>query len=241
MARRGGAQTLGIDVYERLRHEVLTGRLRPGERLKPTALKDRFDVSVGVVREALTRLSEQKLVATEHNQGYRVATLSRQGFSDLTLVRVTVEGLALRLATDRGDLLWESELIAAHHRMTHTPRRAPGAPDEMTDAWAEAHRAFHLKLIDACAVPILIETCAELSDAAELYRRWSAPAGRHRDVAGEHQRLVDAVLARDSDGAVAALRDHYEMTLEIVLSTGLLTERSPDWSDGAEPADAPGN
>lgn len=225
MARRGDAETLGHAVHQQLRRDLLTGRLRPGQRLKPSELRAEFGVSVGVIREALTRLTEQRLVTSEHNQGFRVASLSRQGLLDLTAVRVNVEGMALRLATERGDLQWESEVLAVHHRLANTPRRAPEDPDTMTEQWAAAHRAFHAKLIEACGVPMLIEICRQLSDSVELYRRWSAPAsGGRRDVAAEHLRLVEAVVARDPERSLGALRDHYERTATIVLDSGLLVD-----------------
>lgn len=208
-----------------MRHDVLAGRLRPGQRLKPAELRAEFGVSIGVIREALTRLTEQRLVTSERNQGFRVASLSRQGLIDLTAVRVTVEGMAVRLATERGDLHWESELLAVHHRLANTPRRAPEAPDQMTDEWAAAHQAFHAKVIEACGVPMLVDICRQLSDSVELYRRWSAPAsGGRRDVAAEHRRLLDAVVARDPVRSLEALRDHYERTTEIVLASGLVHE-----------------
>lgn len=210
---------------------MLDGKVRPGERLKPADLGETFNVSVGVVREALTRLAEQRLVISTHNQGFRVVSLSQQELVDLTEVRVTVESLALRLAAERGDLRWESEVLAAHHRMANTPRRSTEQPDLMTDEWSAAHRAFHTTLIQACGVTTLLEFCDQLSDTMELYRRWSAPASRgRRDVAGEHRRLMETVLARDPEAAMAALRDHYEGTTRIVLDSGLLTDSIPDRS-----------
>lgn len=213
---------------------MLDGRVHPGQRLKPVELRESFNVSVGVVREALTRLAEQRLVTSSHNQGFRVASLSRQELIDLTELRVTVEGLALRLATERGDLQWESEVLASHHRMANTPRRSITNPDLMTDEWSVAHRGFHSTLIQACGVPTMLDMCDQISDTMELYRRWSAPAsGNRRDVSGEHRTLMETVLTRDLDGSLAALRSHYEGTTRIVLESGLLTDNAVD--DSYEP------
>lgn len=236
MARRGDAETLGSDVYQRLRREVLDGKLQPGQRLKPAQLRGSFDVSVGVIREALTRLAEQRLVTSSHNQGFRVVSLSRQELVDLTELRVTVEGLALRLAIERGDLHWESEILAAHHRLANTPQRSEDNPMLMTDEWSVAHRFFHTTLIKACNVPTMLDVCDQLSDTMELYRRWSAPAsGNRRDVAGEHRQLMQAVLDRDLTGALGWLREHYECTTRIVLDSGLLTDlHGPSEGDDAE-------
>src|SRR5665213_455474 len=106
MARRGEAATLAADVWQQLRQEVLDGTLAPGQRLMPNDIAVRLGVSKGVVREALTRLIEQRLVDSQHNQGFQVITLSPKRLRDLTAFRITSEELALTLAFERGDLQW---------------------------------------------------------------------------------------------------------------------------------------
>lgn len=54
-----------------------------------------------------------------------------------------------------------------------------------------------------------------LRDCSELHRRWSGSYDPGRDLAAEHQRIRDAVVARDADEAARALRDHYQHTLSI--------------------------
>ena len=223
MARRGEAATLAADVWQQLRQEVLDGTLAPGQRLMPNDIAVRLGVSKGVVREALTRLIEQRLVDSQHNQGFQVITLSPKRLRDLTAFRITSEELALTLAIERGDLQWESDVVGAHHRMVTTPRRTDENPDVTTEAWSQAHRDFHVTLIRACDYTDLFDLCARLYDSAEIYRRWSAPASRGtRDVDAEHTRLLEATLKRDSERACRELRDHYERTAAIVLASATL-------------------
>jgi DNA-binding GntR family transcriptional regulator len=225
MARRGTAATLAAEVWQSLRREILHGTLAPGVRLKPVEIAQRFGVSTGVVREALTRLAEQRMVVSQHNHGYRVITLSRAMLADLNEFRTTVEELALRLSMERGDLHWESEVIGAHHRLASTERRSPEDPGVTTEAWSSAHRDFHTQLIAACGYPDLLETCTRLYDSAEIYRRWSAPvsAGK-RDVDTEHASLMEAVLSRNVARAQRELRQHFARTVEILLASGAAAE-----------------
>ncbi|MFF9765191.1 FCD domain-containing protein [Streptomyces sp. NPDC014636] len=67
-----------------------------------------------------------------------------------------------------------------------------------------------------CGNARLLTVTLSLRDAATLYRRWSRPVGQdtERDVAGEHQRLVGAVLRRDSDEAAELLARHIDRTSE---------------------------
>jgi DNA-binding GntR family transcriptional regulator len=213
-----------LGVHERIRSDVLNGRWMPGEKLQPVTLADQYRTSTTVIREALTRLAGEKFVVVEPNRGFFVPRLSLSVLRDLTEVRCRTESLALELTIQRGDLAWESELIACHHQLSRTPRRGKDDPHHVFEAWAIAHRAFHAKLIEACNVPVLINLSRQLSDSTELYRRWAAPspAAGVRDVEREHSDILEATLARDAALASQLLRKHYETTVDVVLNSGLV-------------------
>jgi DNA-binding GntR family transcriptional regulator len=226
MAKRsGGGESLAVDVYEQLRTAIFDRHFAPGERLLPSELGERFRVSLSVTREALGLLAAQNLVRIERNRGFHVTTLSTDALADLIMARKLNEGAALRLSVQRGDVGWESEVLAAHHRMASLPMYQPGVAHSRNNEWAVAHVAFHAKLIEACGSPILLGICARLSDAAELYRAWSGAYtdGRHparRDVAAEHRALMEAALAHDADLAVQLFGDHVDRTAAILLDNG---------------------
>ncbi|WP_234195668.1 GntR family transcriptional regulator [Pseudacidovorax sp. NFM-22] len=209
-------------VLERIRHAILDGTWPPGERLGPQALADQFDTSSTVVREALTRLAGESLLEAKTNRGFFVPQLDLQEFADVTELRCVTESLALRLSLARGDLQWETNLLAAHHRMSKTPRRLPDS-NRVNDEWRRAHWGFHHALLAACACEPMLRIAAGLAQSTDLYRVWAAPAreASRRDVEHEHQDLVEAALARDADKASALLRQHYVETARIVLDAGL--------------------
>lgn len=212
------SKTINGAAYDRLRAEILSGRLRPGERLKFAALSQRLDVSVSVLREALAKLTAEKLVVSAPQQGFRVTPLSTDDLEDLTAVRCDIEGLAFRYSIERGDLAWESRVIAAHHTLANTPMTVEGDPKLFSEAWATAHSHFHATLFDACGSGRLYDLAASLRDSAELYRRWSRPIGdQGRDIAGEHKKIMEAALARDADEGVALLRAHISRTTRKLL------------------------
>lgn len=217
MVKRSGGESLAVDVYERLRADIYDCRLTPGARLKPAELGARFGVSIGVMREALGLLAAQQLVRWERNRGYHVVTLSPAALADLIEARKISEGAALRLSIARGGVTWESEVLAAHHRMASLPGYLDDKRSRNPE-WAKAHIAFHHKLIEACGNPVLLDICVRLSDAAELYRAWSGAGGTpHRDLDAEHRALMEAALAHDGDAAVRLFEDHVERTRAIVL------------------------
>jgi DNA-binding GntR family transcriptional regulator len=224
MARITTSRSRTTGVHERIRSDVLGGRWRPGEKLQPVTLSEFYETSTTVIREALTRLAGENFVVVEPNRGFFVPRLSLDELRDLTEVRCRNEGLAVELAIERGDLAWESELIAAHYQLSRTPRRGIDDPEHVADAWAEAHRAFHAKLIEACRVPLLLGLSRQLSDSIDLYRRWAAPspAASSRDVEHEHEAILNATVIRDPSLAVRLLRQHYETTVDVVLRSGLV-------------------
>jgi DNA-binding GntR family transcriptional regulator len=204
-------------VYLRIRDEILRGMLEPGQRLRLVELAQRCSVSQSVVREVLTRLAEQGLVVALPQQGFRVVSLTAKDLDELTEARAQVESLVLRLSIQRGDLHWESSLVAAHHTLAATPESTPdGAFDN--EEWFEVHERFHLALLEGCANDRLLGITVSLRDSAALYRRWSRPIGRDfsRDVAGEHRALLDAALARDANLASARLVEHLQRTTAVL-------------------------
>ncbi len=98
----GRPPSLTETVYETLRAEILACRLLPGRKLKIRELCGRFGVSLGAVREALSRLTAEGLVVAETQRSFQVAPVSAADLADLTRLRVDIEGLALRWAIAAG-------------------------------------------------------------------------------------------------------------------------------------------
>lgn len=208
-------------AYDGIRSDILSGRLVPGQKLPFAELCANYSVSVGVVREALSRLVEQGLVAAAPQQGFSVTSISETDLVNLTLARREIETLTLRHAMRVGDVAWESEVMAAHHRLANQPLVDVEDPARLSEEWAEAHSAFHETLLMGCENPRLTAIATQLRASAELYRRWSVPMahGHSRDIPGEHKALVDAVLARDEELAVQLLDAHIATTTRILLDT----------------------
>lgn len=218
MRRAKVAKTLVEDVHGQLRSDILAGRLLPGSRLKMAETASELQVSLSVLREALARLAEQSLVVLEPQAGYRVVALSRDDLLDLTAARVQIEGAALRESIGRGDLAWEANVIAAHHTLRRTPLSTPDDPDHPDERWVQAHGGFHASMLAGCGSRRLVAIATSLRETAEVYRPWSLPLGEgDRDIAGEHQAILDATVARDAPRAVALYVEHIEHTTEALL------------------------
>ena len=204
-------------AYRALRQAIVRGDFEPGTRLRVEELSRRFAVSSSPVREALNRLSEQGLVRALENRGFRVAPLTAAGVNDLARVRTLVECEALRDAMAHGQDAWEGQVVAAGHALGLAERRLGDQPRTLDEHWSARHRAFHLSLYAACSSPLLLDLADVLFDNAERYRRWAArwrQAPRHKH--DEHQQLLKAVIARDTERAVGLLKVHIARTAELV-------------------------
>lgn len=216
----------GARTTDTITADILGGMWRPGDRLQPHKLAEEYRVSTTVIREALSRMAGDGLVIVQPNRGFFIPELNLQELEDITELRCVTEALAVRLSIERGDLEWESELIATHHTLARTPRRDPKTGEPRSE-WHIAHRAFHAKVLEASQCRPMLHLAGNLGASTELYRRWAAPsqAASTRDVEAEHRAILDAVVGRNADLAADLLRKHYEASVAVILNAGLLDEQ----------------
>jgi DNA-binding GntR family transcriptional regulator len=223
---RESSHNLTQGAYEALRADLLACRIAPGSRLKIQDLCQQHEVSLGAIREALSRLTSEGLVVAEPQRGFRVAPISRADLEDLTMVRIEVESLCLARAIAVGTVDWEARLVAAFHRLSRMPERVASDPARSADDWAEAHAGFHTALVDGADSPWLLRLHAQLYAQSERYRRLSIPLGAmDRDVGGEHRAIMEAALARNTDRAQALMRRHIGATTTILLKADMPPDR----------------
>ena len=198
----------------RLRRAIIGGEFEPGARLHIDQLRMEFGVSLSPLREALMGLCAERLVETEAQRGFRIPPVSENGLQEITRLRVALETMALTEAIQRGDLAWESAIAAALHRLKRTGRAPSG---EGLEEWEAAHRAFHMSLLTACSMPLLLHFCSVLHDHSDRYRRMFLKThSGDRDVPGEHERIAELTMVRDAEKACALLSQHIERTGENV-------------------------
>ncbi len=222
MAKIGTAKTLASNIYQRIRSDILCGRLAVGQRLKLANMAADYGVSLNLVREALTLLASEKLVKTQPQQGFAVTSMTSAELHDLTQVRIAIESLALAKSIELGGLEWEAELLSAHHRLANTPVKMDPQGLILNEAYVEAHSVFHAALIGACGSALLMEMRQSLHDASELYRRLAYLKQRGvKDTGKEHKKLMEAAISRNVASATAMLTKHFEDTTRICMEVGL--------------------
>lgn len=214
--------TVASSVYDKIRLDILTGDLRPGEKLRSEFLRGRYQAGISPVREALNRLATERFVCRQDQRGFHVAGVSKADLIELTKTRCWLEEIALRESIERGDEAWEEQVVLTFHRLSRTPRSSDEASYAFNAKWEGLHSDFHNSLIANCDSHWLLGFCQQLVDQADRYRQLAAavsyPKRNERD---EHQALMEAALKRDADGAAAIQCAHIRKTADIVLAANL--------------------
>jgi DNA-binding GntR family transcriptional regulator len=205
-----------MSAFERLRTDILQGVIAPGEKLRVEALKKRYGIGASPLREALNRLSALHLVEKIDQRGFRVALISHETLVELARTRCWVSEIAIRESIRAGDAAWEESVVLAHHRLKRYHETSSGPDRE----WEVLHRQFHFAMIAACPSHWMREFHETLFDLADRSRHMAVLHDRAtRDVAGEHQRIVEAVIARDVGLAVSLLNQHFRITADIAIAS----------------------
>lgn len=203
-------------IADRLREEILEGRLAAGTRLVETDLATRFGVSRGPIRDALADLSRSGLVLDLPRRGTFVASLTDADLAEVYEIRRALETEAVRLAIARAN---DADLADMDRLLNETEaayERGVGPA-----AW-EADMAFHrvycqisgnkrlLALFDHLASQTVLLMRTALAERASL--AWIPPVEVHRHIA-------DAIRTRDVEAAERAVADHYQYTEDRLAAT----------------------
>ncbi|MEX3009832.1 GntR family transcriptional regulator [Hoeflea sp. TYP-13] len=205
MDRRRGFGAL--TVFERLRDEILSLELEPGQLIDEASLAKRFDVSRSPIREALVRLGSERLVKTLPNKGTIVAPLNLEEFpayvDALDLIQRVVTRLAAQNRTE-ADLV---KIKTLQDRFVESLSR--------NDALAMIHsnREFHAAIGDAGGNRIFADTYRRILDEGRrtlrLYFR-SYDDTLPPELGQAHVKIIAAIENRQPDLAEKLAHEHAE-------------------------------
>ena len=218
-----GPQTIAEDAYRIIRGDIIFGRLPPGEKLKLDRLKARYGVSVSTLREILTRLASEGLVAAEGQRGFEVAPISPENLQEISALRKLLECYALELSFAAGDVDWEGHVVAAHHKLSQMEQRMIAGDETVKEQWKRYDWEFHQALVMACGSRELMTAHAAVFDKYLRYQMLSLTF-RGDIAAREHKALRDAALKRDAKSAKRILRTHIDGGVAHSLASKALKE-----------------
>jgi DNA-binding GntR family transcriptional regulator len=190
-------------VYEELKNAIVDLRLAPGEPLREATLAERLGVSKTPIREALTRLEQEGLVETTSFKGAVVTGYSRQDLLEIYELRELLENAAVRAAADA-----MTEQDRAHlDRISRESRHLQSGKDSARlAALISEFDAVLFAQVRNHRIQALIENLrAHLTRIGQLT---AEIPGRIDASVDEHEKIVEAIAARDPDLAERCMSEH---------------------------------
>lgn len=203
----------GEFVYRTLREAIIRGVLPEGQRVQDRLLALELGVSRTPVREALQRLESEGFLRNVPRLGLIVAEITPQDIEDIYMIRITLEGVAARLAAQRASGADIEMLKALNGQVADATRRRD--VQRLTNLNQQFHEAIHRAARNAP----LAELLNRLHYSVQRFKQstLSIPE-RARDAHTEHVQLVEAIENRDAGRAEALARAHKEKAMRARLA-----------------------
>ena len=192
-------------VFNTLRQSILTGELKPGERLMEIHLADKLGVSRTPIREAIRKLELEGLVTMIPRRGAEVAQITEKNLKDVLEVRRALDALTVELACER---ITEEELEQLAEARDHFVKMIK---TKNANKIAQADVAFHDIILIASRNDRLIQMLANLSQQMYRYRlEYVKDDAHYENLIEEHSMIYDAISRRDKKGGAEAIITHID-------------------------------
>ncbi|MBZ9894370.1 MULTISPECIES: GntR family transcriptional regulator [unclassified Mesorhizobium] len=219
----------GIPAYaalrDRLRAEILSGKLAAGARLTTASLVERFGVSQMPVREALQALEGEGLIEIAPHRGAAVLPLDETRVRNIYDLRGALESLLIRLAVPNLSNRAMAEIAATHERM-----KAEVGQQDLSHLFA-LNSQFH----------DLIYRHADNAEALAMYNRYASLLGTLREAFGfsvarigrmmiEHEEILMALRAQDEEVLTDLIERHCEgakLDMLALMHNGVTRKKAP--------------
>ena len=204
------------EVTQRLRESLLAGDFTPGEKLREIAVAERLGVSRTLARLAMSTLEQEGLLVRMPHRGVTVRAFTVDEVTDAILVRGQLEGMAARLAAERGLSDQNDERMQAALKEAETILEKPELRIGDRTRWIDLNQAFHQALIEAADNQPLAETIRQVSliplaaANAIIFNHYDRGKGKGQIAAAheDHQRVLHAIRNREGMRAESIMREH---------------------------------
>jgi len=208
-------------IYQSLRADIISHRLRPGQAVREDELAERFGISRTPVREMLRRLEHEDLVKVIPNRGVFVSELTAKDIEEVLEIRMALESAAARSAAPKINEIHVAELKEIGKLMDEGVKRQDSI------ASFEADTRLHTLILTAAGNGRALRIISNLMGQIHRIRFISGhKPGRIDTTVNEHKRIVQALLERNPDKAEEAMKIHLLSTKEILLPSSDTTGNS---------------
>lgn len=200
-------------VFNTLRQAILTGELKPGERLMEIHLANKLGVSRTPIREAIRKLELEGLVTMIPRRGAEVAQITEKSMNDVLEVRRAMDALCTELACERITTEEVEALEAACEQFI----KIAATKDIRKCAQADVH--FHDIIVKATGNKRLVQLINNLSEQMYRYRfEYLKDVSRYDTLIEEHKQICEAIKNRDKEAAKAAAELHIDNQAKAIIN-----------------------
>ena len=205
---------LHVQVAERLRVLIDSGKLAPGTRLNEIELCNTMGVSRTPLREAIRSLATEGLIELQPNRGAIVSIVSQEDVTEILPIMASLEGLGGRLAAMHMDQSKIAQVRKIHDQMISHYKNNEVAK------YFETNRLIHELITEGSGNQTLVDTINSLS--AKVRRaRFTAQMTKESwaKAVSEHEEMIAALEAQDPDRLEAILVQHVETKRATILGS----------------------
>ena len=207
-------QSLSEQAYKIIKHKIVSLELPPGGVINEQSLREELQLGRTPIREALQRLALEDLVHIVPRRGMFVTDISLTDLQQLFELRLTLEGLAVRYATRRGQPgHWQ--------KMAEVLDTMPGATEQVNnEKLINIDRTCHEIIYEAAQNKFLRNQC--ITHYALSLRLWYFFLNQIGDMRGaieEHAHILNALRDRDEETAVKLMEQHIQAFQDEIQST----------------------
>ncbi|MBN3491245.1 GntR family transcriptional regulator [Vibrio neptunius] len=210
--------TLTNKVSKMIYQDILSGELKPSQKLVVADLKTRYHVGASPIREALVQLSWTKYVSLEPQKGCWVSQVSVDELADLYESLRTVAAVLLKKSILSGSEDWELEVLTSFHKLSRID-----LPNDDYDwkEWEERLHQFHITLLEGSNSRNMFEFFTDLINQIKRYRYFARNNGldTRRFEIDECENIMKLALAKDTEQATKQFDRHLHRSMEQIQTT----------------------
>ncbi len=200
-------------VFNTLRQAILTGELKPGERLMEIHLANRLGVSRTPIREAIRKLELEGLVTMIPRRGAEVAQITEKSMKDVLEVRRTLDALSAELACERISPEEEDALKKACQDFEDAVKTKDAK------VIAKADVALHDIIAAATGNQRLIQLINNLAEQMYRYRfEYIKDSSQHERIIQEHRIIYESIVKKDKEAASEMAKTHIDNQEKAVIA-----------------------
>lgn len=203
------SKTKNMAVYEKVRQDIISGKLKPGQKIVISNLVKEYGLSATPVREAIIRLQSDGYVNFTPHLGAVVSKIDERELISIYLIRIELESLATRLAAPR---ITDKDIEFLEHKNREMELAIEQKENENLGS---LNKEFHLRIYKAAHIPRLYNMICDLWEAFERSQSvFSYVPERAIASVVEHRKIVEAFKRKDTELAERLTKEQKERTME---------------------------